>query len=458
MHPAPKRQPTQGHLIFGLLESIDGGHITGWAIDRLNPHTPLPMRVTIDGKLVGLIECNAERHDLKHLNLPSQIVGFDYPVPGRFKDGLRHVLSFLTLEGEPIQLPGADSRAYSEIYFSIILQQEIDGVLDGLVDSMIHGWALKVDKETGVKTGGTRLLLSIDGQPVAELVADQFRADVAETYNVDPSCGFSYALPPECRYGRMVKLEVHAMPARIHLRHSPMEVFLPSDAERGRILGLIDRADELFRFAYHLRRDLRAALPVERYSLSDYEAWTRQNHSKIGPRAAVRYGDIAGQPLVSVLCPVYRPEVFDFLAAVDSVAAQSYKNWELILVDDGSKDVRLKEIIKSFSKTNPRIRAVFQTKNEGISSATNRALTEARGEVVVFFDHDDLLDPNALEIMLRARSATGAKLLYSDEDKVNHAGALLGAKFQAGFQLSISVGVELHLSSGDDGYCFGAPA
>jgi GT2 family glycosyltransferase len=433
----PKQQITQGQLILGALDHIDGGILQGWAIDRLNPHVPLAMRVTIDGNLIGVVDCNLQRMDLGHLNLPGRAVGFDYRVPVRFRDGVRHILAFWTLAADPIQLPDKDNRVFSEIHFSISCAQAIDGVVDGLVDGMIQGWALRVDDDTGAKTGGVRLLLSVDGEPVAELVADQFRADLAAgaavgtaVGGVDACCGFAYALPPDLCCGRTVRLEVHAMPGRHRLRNSPMEVFLPSDLERGRISALIARADEMFRFAYDLRRDLRAALPAERYGLPDYLSWARQNLPKIGPRAAVRYGEIKGRPLVSVLCPVFRPDPAAFLAAVDSVRAQTYLNWELILVDDASEDSRLSEIIASLVEDDARIRVMEQAENGGISAATNRALAAARGEVSVFFDHDDTLDTSALEVMLRARSATGARVLYSDEDKISPAGAVCEPNFK----------------------------
>lgn len=410
----------QGQLILGRLEHIENGVIQGWAIDRLDPQIPLKLRLAIDGKPEAVIACDIERPDLAHLHLPARAVGFHYPIPPCFHDGVRHVLTLTTLQGEALQLPGAKSRLSGGIHFCIDSHPEIDGVLDGLVDGMVQGWALKTDA-AGRKTGGLRLLISADGQPVAELIADQFRADVAKAGDVDPACGFAYPLPPEFR-ARAVRLEVHAMPGRQRLRYSPMEVFLPSLSECGRIQALIGRADELFRFAYELRRELRAALPVERYSLANYEGWARQNAAKIGPRAAARYGEIAGRPLVSILCPVFRPGLPEFCAAIDSVRAQSYGNWELVLVDDGSADAALTEIIASLAADEPRIRAFAQGQNTGIAAAANRALVEAHGEVSVFFDHDDMLDPNALEAMLRARSATGARLLYADEDKINRAG------------------------------------
>jgi GT2 family glycosyltransferase len=417
---SPNPTLTQSHLIFGQLENINGG-IQGWAIDRLDPQTPLQLRLTIDGRPEAVLNCNIQRPDLAHLHLPAQAIGFAFKIPPRFHDGTRHVLALATLQGAPLALPNAANRFLSEIHFTIDSGPAIDGVLDGLIDGMIQGWALKTDA-AGRKTGGLRLLISADGQPIAELTADQFRADVRQAGAADPSCGFAYALPPELRNRSRIRLEVHAMPGRLPLRHSPMELILPTLPERANILALIDRADDLFRFAHQLQKDLRAALPAERYSLANYEAWALQNQAKLAARAAARYGEIAGRPSVSILCPVFRPNLPDFLAAIDSVRAQSYENWELILVDDASRDAALRQAIATLARDEPRIRAFANPQNTGISAATNRALAEARGELTVLFDHDDVLDPHALEVMLRARTATGARLLYSDEDKINHAG------------------------------------
>ena len=418
---------------LGFLDRIDDATIAGWALDPLNPRTPLAMRVLIDGVVADVITCDIKRPDVAPLNLPSTKVGFEYRIPVRFQDGLRHVLSFSTVAGAPVHLPGRGGLVLPELHFFLERKTRIDGVLDGLVDGMIQGWAIRIDERNGETSGDTRILVSFKGQPVAELAADQFRADVAEALGADPACGFSYTLPPELRLGKSVTLDFHVMPERVALRGSPIEIAVPAEDERSRIAKLIEQTDELFRFAYHLRRELKAALPSDRHTLKAYAAWARENAPLIGRRAAARYGEIAGQPLVSILCPVYRPEHGAFLEAVDSVIAQSWRNWELILVDDASRDSQLAASLRHFAAADPRIRIFTLARNGGISTATNRALSEAKGEVVAFFDHDDRLDPNALEVMLRARSATGAKLLYSDEDKINAAGRVSEPNFKPDF-------------------------
>ncbi len=215
------------------------------------------------------------------------------------------------------------------------------------------------------------------------------------------------------------------MPGREELSGSPVEIAFPEDSERERIAALITRADELFTFAYHLRRELKAALPSERYLLSDYGRWAAKSLPLALPRAIARYGALPVEnPLISVVCPVYQPAIGDFLTAVDFIRAQSYPNWELLLVDDASKDTALTEVMQQLAEVDGRIRLLTLPKNRGIAEATNAALKEAVGDFIVFFDHDDVLEPAALEIMLRAQAATGAKLLYSDEDKIDRSGAL----------------------------------
>ena len=80
--------------------------------------------------------------------------------------------------------------------------------------------------------------------------------------------------------------------------------------------------------------------------------------------------------------------------------------------------------MQHLSETDSRIKLLRLASNGGIAEATNAGLRAASGSFVAFFDHDDVLEPEALEIMLRAQAATGAKLLYSDEDKIDRSGTL----------------------------------
>lgn len=97
-------------------------------------------------------------------------------------------------------------------------------------------------------------------------------------------------------------------------------------------------------------------------------------------------------PLISVIMPAYNAESY-VSEAIRSVIAQSYQNWELLVVDDGSED-KTGEIVRSF--TDPRIRR-FTQQNKGVSAARNLALYQMQGEYFCFLDSDDVLPPTSIE-------------------------------------------------------------
>jgi len=426
--PAPASKP------FGFLDRIDEAGVGGWAIDFARPEQRFRLRILIDGVIAEVITCDMQRDDAAALKLPSNRIGFYYNIPPRYHDGLRHVITFASLEGKMVPMGSRKGNAIAELQFCLAKPVRIDGAMDGMIDGLIQGWALRVNDHEKTKLGGVRILVTSGGQPVAELVADQYRADVAQAVGSEAACGFTFAPPPELRNRKRAEFRFFAMPARQELPGSPIEVTYPEEGERERLAAIITRVDELFTFAYHLRKELKGVLPSERYLLSDYPRWAAKSRPLALARAKAMY-PVAPEsdPLVSIICPVYRPALGDFLAAVDSVRAQTYPNWELLLVDDASKDAALSEIMSQLSESDPRIKLVILPKNGGIAKASNAALQRGKGSFVAFFDHDDVLEPVALEIMLRAQASTGAKLLYSDEDKVERSGALCEPHFKPDF-------------------------
>lgn len=114
-------------------------------------------------------------------------------------------------------------------------------------------------------------------------------------------------------------------------------------------------------------------------------------------------------PLVSVIIPTYDGEAF-VRETLDSVLAQEYRNFEVIVCDDGSHDGTL-AILESYGA---RIRLLRQ-KNQGVAAARNHAAASARGEFLAFLDHDDVWEPNLLSTLvplLARREELG--LVYAD--------------------------------------------
>lgn len=120
--------------------------------------------------------------------------------------------------------------------------------------------------------------------------------------------------------------------------------------------------------------------------------------------------------LISILVPLYNTPK-DFLKEmIDSVVAQTYKNWQLCLAD-GSDEAHtfVGEICAEYIKADSRIFYRKLEKNEGISGNTNECLKMATGEYIGLFDHDDILHPCALYEYVKAINEQHADYLYCDE-------------------------------------------
>lgn len=103
------------------------------------------------------------------------------------------------------------------------------------------------------------------------------------------------------------------------------------------------------------------------------------------------------QTKVSIIVPVYNAEKY-IEACIQSVLKQTYTDWELVLVDDGSTDESI-NICRSYADKDARIQVISQ-KNQGVSAARNTGLANAHGEYITFVDSDDELEPVAVELLL----------------------------------------------------------
>src|SRR5690606_1176147 len=131
----------------------------------------------------------------------------------------------------------------------------------------------------------------------------------------------------------------------------------------------------------------------------------------------------ANQPLVSVITPTYNRA--DFIGeAVESVLAQTYPNFELVIIDDGSTD-NTRDILEPYLKDS-RIR-LFHQQNQGQSVARNRGLEEATGEFICFLDSDNAWFPEKLEKSLKAFDHNPeSDVVYGDFVVIDEQGRELG--------------------------------
>jgi len=129
-------------------------------------------------------------------------------------------------------------------------------------------------------------------------------------------------------------------------------------------------------------------------------------------------------PVVSIIVPVYNAEK-TIRRCVDSVLNQGYRDFELLLVDDGSKDAS-GGICDEYARQDARV-CVIHKENSGVSDTRNMALERARGKYIQFLDSDDWITPDATSLMERAAEENGCDMVIADfyrvaGDRVSHKG------------------------------------
>lgn len=127
--------------------------------------------------------------------------------------------------------------------------------------------------------------------------------------------------------------------------------------------------------------------------------------------------------MVSVVLPVYNGELF-LAQAIESVLQQSYKEWELVIVDDCSTD-NTPQIIDSYRKKDARIKVIHNHKNQRLPKSLNIGFENCNGEYYTWISADNMFDTNALELLYDFIVKTGADIVYSGYYTMNEHGKRL---------------------------------
>lgn len=125
-------------------------------------------------------------------------------------------------------------------------------------------------------------------------------------------------------------------------------------------------------------------------------------------------------PLLSIIVPVYNIEKEYLERCVDSICYQTYRNLEIILVDDGSTD-RTGALCDAYEKKDDRIR-VFHKENGGSSSARNFGIRQASGEWLGFVDSDDWIDQDMYARLLETALSHNARIVQASRDEIDEQG------------------------------------
>ncbi len=126
-------------------------------------------------------------------------------------------------------------------------------------------------------------------------------------------------------------------------------------------------------------------------------------------------------PTVSVIMPAYNAERF-IKETIQSVIAQTYTDWELLVIDDGSADSTC-SIIEDFVNRDSRIRLLRNEKNMGVANTRNRGFDLCRGQYVALLDSDDIWFSDKLERQLALAQQTGADIIYCSYKMIDESGS-----------------------------------
>ena len=127
--------------------------------------------------------------------------------------------------------------------------------------------------------------------------------------------------------------------------------------------------------------------------------------------------------LVSIITPVYNAERF-IKETIKSVQSQTYKNWEMILIDDCSTDSSEK-IIKEYMRVDNRIRYIKLEENIGVSSARNKAIEKSKGRYIAFLDSDDIWKSNKLKEQIDFMIKTKYYFTFTSYDIIDEFGNIM---------------------------------
>jgi len=237
----------------------------------------------------------------------------------------------------------------------------LEGGVDGLRGNAIEGWLAQPDRLEGV-----HVLLEVDGVVRARATPDLLRPEIHALGLAPLVCGFRLT------YDGLLTL---APDSRVSVRLSDAPGCLPGS-------------------------------PVDMTGTQGLRRWLGRSVTQISPQPRA-------VPSVSIMLPFHDVRHEWLEEALGSVRRQTHGNWELVCVDDGSKDPSLAQRVDAAAAADPRIKLIRSERSLGVAAASNLAMASATGDYLLFLDHDDCLEPEAVERIVNCPGRPD--VMYGDE-------------------------------------------
>ncbi|MGL9815685.1 glycosyltransferase [Enterococcus malodoratus] len=295
-------------------------------------------------------------------------------------------------------------------------------------EAIIKGWGFSEATKTPLKY----LLAESMNQLQVNLI---YRPDVNEVFGIDSTEKFGFILTAKnMQVLDAVKLFVLDDQDQIYpviAKHS-QQVNTPVARKIRHLLGSIKRNG----FSGAVKNYQRS-----KQQSANYEEWMTKVEEPTRAQLIEASKELAFQPKISLVVPVYNVDEKWLRACVKSLTDQIYANWELCLADDASPKAHIKPLLQELAAADERVKIVLREKNGHISEATNSAIDIATGDYIGFLDNDDILADTALLAVVNALNEDQSReFIYTDEDKLSMSGKRFDPFFKPNWNETLLLG------------------
>ena len=297
------------------------------------------------------------------------------------------------------------------------VKRSVIGVVDAASAFEVRGWAVDLcDKSSPVV-----LEFYADNFFLGSMSCDEPRTDVLDAVGGDGRYGFAFKISAAHRAsfagGRMLV----TLDSLTHVPICSGSMVYSDAARQWDVMSatrneLAEMRQALDRIEARLPEMGRmASIPIEAYD----EYWARfyRPSPEILAEQRLQSERLTYRPLISVVLPTWNSDTRLLDKAINSVRAQTYGRWELVITDDASDADELRLLQRRYAP-DARIRRLEASARGGIAANTNRGIAAAQGDYIAFLDHDDELAPDALFHIALSLQECRYALLYSDEDRI----------------------------------------
>lgn len=363
----------------GAIDEVKGSKLEGWAISADKPWMPAEVALFIDGVPIANALANIKRADIKQIGIGDGCYGFEIHLPKKYANNKHHNIDVcFANSGRKI----AESKS---IYLGRA-SSKFKAYLEKPKVHSISGWAW----DETFPHEPLAIGVFVNGELIDEVIAADFREDLQHAGIRDGYAAFTAILPSDVAFGGEYLFEIKEKSSGVLIEKK--QVKWTSPAKKINFLGSSYEDFKLWsfgNFSIPVQAEGDTFLKVERL-LCDVKLALLKVHQHE-----------TSEDLVSVIMPAFnRSDVID--DAINSVLAQTYENWELIVADDGSEDNLLEHLSQNYSEyfENGKLKYFKFHQNKGVSAARNLALKHSQGKYISYLDSDNQWKPEFLQIML----------------------------------------------------------